>query len=182
MSVYKHREFVAYVEEHEDITPAALGEYFGVSERTVRTYVSRSNKSLGGCARVIKRRGDGYHIQIEDPTGFAHWKSRDRLQAPNAIPSTHEERVRFVLNDLLSRAGWITLDQLASILYVSHNTVSNDMHEVEEKLGRYGLELQRKPYYASRKRLRIARRRCMAISPRSACSINSTSPIALQMR
>lgn len=163
MSVYKHREFVAYVEEHEDITPAALGEYFGVSERTVRTYVSRSNKSLGGCARVIKRRGDGYHIQIEDPTGFAHWKSRDRLQAPNAIPSTHEERVRFVLNDLLSRAGWITLDQLASILYVSHNTVSNDMHEVEEKLGRYGLELQRKPYYGIRvKGSEIARRRCMA--------------------
>ena len=159
----RDERFLAFVKEHPGIAPAALAEHFGVSERTVRTYVRHANESLAGAARIDKRRGDGYALVVEDASALEGMLASDGQDASNEVPSTPEARVDYLLNDLLSRADWITLDDLSSILFVSRNIISHDLKQVQGKLERFGLTLEKRPHYGIRVTgSEMARRLCLA--------------------
>ena len=66
------------------------------------------------------------------------------------LPVTRKGRVSYLLSDLLSRADWVTLDELAGILYVSTRTLTDDLRLVEEKLKEFDLSLERRPHYGMR--------------------------------
>lgn len=151
------------VEARPGIAPAELSARFGVSERSVRTYIRKANEALVGCARIDKRRGGGYVLAISNASTFAALRARDARAGADAVPSTPEARVAYLLNDLLSRAEWITLDDLASILFVSRNVVSSDLRQVEATLTRFDLELEKRPHYGIRViGSEMSRRLCLA--------------------
>lgn len=156
--------FIACIKSHQGITPAELAEAFGVSERTVRTYVRKANDALAGVAQIGKRRGDGYALVVEDEDAFkAMLAPSEQETSHNEIPSTPEARVDYLLNDLLSRADWITLDDLSGILFVSRNVVSHDLKHVQKKLERFGLSLEKRPHYGIRVTgSEMSRRLCLA--------------------
>ena len=121
-----------------------------------------ADESLAGVARVERRPHDGYQLVVEDEKGYAAWV-RSQAPAPDAVPSTPRARVRYLLNDLLLRADWITLDELASVLYVSRASVSSDLKRVEEILADYDLTLEKRPHHGIRvSGSEMDRRLCLA--------------------
>lgn len=55
-------KLIDIIDAHPDIDPVDLAERFSVSDRSVRTYVRKTNEALGSCAQIEKRRGGGYSL------------------------------------------------------------------------------------------------------------------------
>lgn len=156
-------KLIDIIEAHPDIDPVDLAERFSVSDRSVRTYVRKTNETLGSCAQIEKRRGGGYSLRILNASAFAALRARDAHAGQDAVPTTPETRVDYLLNDLLSRADWITVDGLASILFVSRNVITSDLRQVAAALERFGLVLEKRPHYGIRVTgPEMSRRLCLA--------------------
>ena len=79
------------------------------------------------------------------------------------LPQAPDQRVSFLLCDLLLRDAWVTVDGLCARLYVSRGTVTGDLKQVERVVGAYGLGLERRPYRGVRVRgPERLRRLCLA--------------------
>lgn len=151
------------IEAHPDIDPVELATHFSVSDRSVRTYVRKTNEALGSCAQIEKRRGGGYLLRVLNASAFAALRARDAHVGQDSVPSTPETRVDYLLNDLLSRADWITVDDLANILFVSRNVITGDLKQVTATLERFGLTLEKRPHYGIRVTgPEMSRRLCLA--------------------
>lgn len=158
----KDIKLIGIIEAHPDIDPSSLASCFAVSDRSVRTYVRKTNEALGGCARIEKRRGGGYSLRVINAPTFAALRARD-ANAEDAVPTTPDARVEYLLNDLLSRADWITVDDLASILFVSRNVITTDLKQVAATLRRFDLDLEKRPHYGIRVTgPEMSRRLCLA--------------------
>lgn len=156
-------EITRIIEQHAPITLSALAEELEVKERTARAYVKSANDALAPHAAIIWNRSHGgYEIKIEDEAGFTAWKQG--IFAPtDLVPSTSEERVAYLIDDLLSRTDWITVDELSRALYVSRNSVSADLKQVERVLDQFNLALERRPHYGIRVAgSEMSRRLCLA--------------------
>lgn len=151
------------IEAHPDIDPVELATRFSVSDRSVRTYVRKTNEALGSCAQIEKRRGGGYLLRVLNASAFAALRARDAHAGQGSVPTTPEARVDYLLNDLLSRADWITVDDLANILFVSRNVITGDLKQVAATLERFGLTLEKRPHYGIRVTgPEMSRRLCLA--------------------
>ena len=158
----KNYELVSFIRESGTASPAEIAERFSVGTRTVYNRINRANDDLAGIAQ-IERRGEGFALAVADDERFAEWLRRRGDALRTGMPTTSAERVRYLLNDLLFRTDWVTLDMLSSILYVSRVSISKDLPRVEERLGAYGLTLVRKPHYGIRvEGPEIGRRLCLA--------------------
>lgn len=156
-------KLIDIIDAHPDIDPVDLAERFSVSDRSVRTYVRKTNEALGSCAQIEKRRGGGYSLRVLNASAFAALRARDAHAGQDAVPATPEARVDYLLNDLLSRADWITVDDLASILFVSRNVITSDLRQVAATLERFGLVLEKRPHYGIRVTgPEMSRRLCLA--------------------
>ena len=155
-------ELIHYIAKHPDCSQGELAQAFSVSQRTVRNRVARANEELAGAANIDHERGGGYRLEILD---------QERLDAltealhddPSLMPSTPRERVTYLLNDLLSRNDWVTLDNLSGVLYASRSVLSGDLKQVERKLNEFGLVLAKRPHYGIRvEGTEMDRRLCLA--------------------
>lgn len=161
----RDRATVQMVKNHPGITRAELANRLDVSERTVYAIIRECNQALGPIATIAFQRageqGSGYYLNVKDAIALDCWiQSASQLES---MPQTSEERVRYLLNDLLSRTGWIKLDDLSDMLFVSRATLSNDMRSVEEELHRFNLTLERRPRYGIRVNgSEMSRRLCLA--------------------
>lgn len=132
--------------EDRDFVPAdELATGLDVSRRTVWTYVARVNEILHPHAQVEMVRGKGYRLQIWDAQGY-HAVVRRESRVRGSIPQTPSGRVEYLLNDLLNRTDWVTVETLSSVLYVSRATITGDLKAVETVLGKFGLSLERRPH------------------------------------
>ncbi|VWM04988.1 putative licABCH operon regulator [Collinsella aerofaciens] len=157
------RKVLFYIEEHEGVMPQLLAGVFDVSDRTIRTYVKKLNGQLEPAAHIHKARGGGYSLVVTDRDAFDRLVQASSEGGIRALPSTPGGRVSYLLSDLLCRTGWITLDDLSEILFVSRNAISGDLKRVEEQLGRFDLSLERRPHYGIRVRgSEMSRRLCLA--------------------
>lgn len=138
--------FASYIESRPGITQDELARHLGVTTRTVRKYVRQFNDAMAGCAAVELVPGRGYRLHITDREGWSQRVMRLDGLVESSFPSTPEQRVFYIVNDLLSRTGWVKLDDFAQTLYVSRRTISYDMKRVEERLSAFGLTLEEKPY------------------------------------
>lgn len=190
-------KLIEIIRNERQIAPAELAERLGVSVRTVRTYVNRINALLAesdnaagdrrSAGRIEMKSSSTYRFEGVDPslldellgTGEEH-QSADGTR----LPETTEGRVAYLMNDLLYRADWITIDDLAQILFVSRATVSEDLKEVEQRLGRFDLSIERRPRYGIRVvGPEIKRRLCLAALaasgsvPAAACATRSVQDV-----
>lgn len=167
-------ELVRLVLDQPGIASVALADAFGVSTRTIRARIKQANALLDGAARIAFRRAhgsEGYHLEVVDKELFERALSRMGARQ-GAAPQDSGERIGYLLDDLLSRNEWVTLDVLADILYVSRASISADLKKVEAVLADEGLALERRPRYGIRVvGPELARRRCLA---RSAARLSGT--------
>ena len=152
----------AYIEANPGVMPASVAEHLDVSVRTVRTYVNQTNSAMEGFARIELSRKNGYHLEIQDMARYEAWTA-DAREKKQALPQTPQARVSYLLNDLLMRTDWITLDDLREVLFVSRSTISNDLKRVQSVLESFGLALEMRPHYGIRvSGSEMARRLCLA--------------------
>ncbi len=142
--------FASYIEQHPGVTQDELARHLGVSTRTVRKYVRQFNSAMTDCASVKLTPNRGYRFHVTDVSGWCQRVMRMDGLVEQSFPSTPEQRVFYIMNDLLSRTGWVKLDDFAQTLYVSRRTISYDMKRVEERLRAFGLTLEEKPYQGIR--------------------------------
>lgn len=163
MTVYD-QDVVTRIVREPGIAPETLADQLGVSRRTLRDHIRRINESLDGIGRIsyVRKRG-GYVLEVENETAFAQWTERHQALIRDDASSTARRRADYLLNDLLLRSDWITLDALADVLYVSRASISGDLKRVEPVLDRYSLKLERRPRYGIRVTgPELARRLCLA--------------------
>lgn len=129
-----------------DVAPVDLSIDLGVSTRTLRKYVITANDLMMGIAHIELRRGGCYHLAVFDEAALDVLMDRDSTPHP-AVPETTEGRVSYILGDVLCRTDWVTIDDIARALWVSRNTVTRCLADVDARLARYGLELERRPRY-----------------------------------
>lgn len=108
--------------KQEDVSTSTLSESLCVSERTVRAYIKRAKELLSGIAEITTIKGQGYHLEVLNPELLDCWLNKE-----DQLPQTSNERVAYILDDLLNRSDWVTVDELSEILYVSRKTISADL-------------------------------------------------------
>ncbi len=141
---------IKLIEERPGIAPADLAACLGVSGRTVRSDVQRANERLTGIAHIEHRRGGGYTLTVEDGDRLAALWASSHARNAKTVPSSPRERISYLVNDLVQRTTWVTLDELASTLFVSRGSLSADIQRVEEILDRFDLSIERRPRYGMR--------------------------------
>lgn len=147
------------------IRPEDLALKLGVSVRTVRTYVKRANALLQPHMAIELKRGKGYHLVKTDESDESSSlpKLFNQFEHKQGIPTSREQRITYLIDDLLSRDDWITIDKLSEILFISRRTISENLKEVEEILAPFGLVLERRPRYGVRVTgSEMGRRLCLA--------------------
>lgn len=141
-----------YLKENGTQTAEALAAELKVSTKTIRNFIGEWNGEFA-CfgARIQSKQGTGYFLKIDNRELFErHYKELTKEQESASLPSTSEERVEYLLNDLLSRRDYVKMDGLSDILFISRKTISNDLKEVEKILADYNLRLEKKPNYGIR--------------------------------
>ena len=113
---------------------------------------------------------------MQDESRFTAWLDSRSAHDEAAVPSTQEERTLYLLNDLLERTDWITLEDLSQVLFVSKSQLSRCVRQVEETLSRFDLVLEKRPRYGMRvtgselnRRMCLASLAVQALSARDAC-------------
>lgn len=124
-----------------------LAQRLDVGERAVRNYIHRANEELEGIVRIEGAHGI-YTLAVLDAAALASRLSDRRSR--QGLPATPEERISYLLNDLLMRSSWITIDEYARTLYVSERSISTDLRSVEQRLKGFGLSLEKRPRYGIR--------------------------------
>lgn len=139
--------------ENEYQTAEVLAEELGVSSKTVRNQLKNLNELLSDFGVYVEsKHGAGYRLVVEDPgrqRDLEELMQKRELQT-SAIPNSSEERVEYLLEYLLNAEGYVKLDDLSKMLYISKKTLTGNLKEVESLLGEYHLKLQRKPNYGIR--------------------------------
>ena len=172
-------EIVAYAYANDGATSQSVAEHFGITQRTLRTYVKRINESLGSCAQIVSSARFGMRLQVHDHAGLHRWMGSAAKHAGGGAP---KERVAYLLHDLLTRTDWITLDELSEAMYTSRTTLSADVKRVEKRLGEFGLSIERRPRYGMRVTgSELARRLCLASSAVESVRRDPTSGLSSLM-
>lgn len=162
-SLVETGDLIKFVLEHPGCTQQEVASAFQVSERTVRNRVTRANELLSAAAHIDHVRQKGYVLTIIDEARFERRREASRDIVSSVRPSTPRERVQYLLNDLLFRNDWVTLDDLSEILFISRSVLSGDLKVVERKLAEYGLTLAKRPHYGMKvEGSETSRRACLA--------------------
>ena len=139
--------------ENEYQTAEALAEELGVSSKTIRNQLKNLNELLSEFEVYVEsKHGAGYRLVVENPSRRKELEElmQKRELQESAIPNSSEERVQYLLEYLLNAEGYVKLDDLSELLYISKKTLTNNLKEVECLLGEYNLCLKRKPNYGVR--------------------------------
>lgn len=118
----------------------------------MRDRIRHANDAMGGSALIAySRAAGGYVVKVSDERAFKSWLEGTAPRDPfDRLPSTPQERADYLLQDLLSRSDWITLEDLASLLFVSRSTISSDLRHIEQVLERFHLTIEKRPRYGIR--------------------------------
>lgn len=144
MFAYKRLDKIFETVRNAEYTPAdKLVDQLEVTERTIRSDVSKINDALAGYGATIAiKRGAGYHLVVGDSEAFSEFQAEQR-HAHRTDPdlSTADERMRFLLRELLDAVDYISYDALADKVYVGENTLQNYIRQIKDLLADYDLAL-----------------------------------------
>ncbi len=133
-------------------TASGLSQQLDVSIKTTRNLL----KDLSGMvknagAEMISKHRYGYKLCIMDVSLFKQFKENiEQVQDQDSLPSNSRERVQYLLTYLLKTGSYMKLSEISETLYISKNTLSAEIREIESIIAQYNLTLVRKPNYGIR--------------------------------
>jgi transcriptional antiterminator len=120
-----------------------LANFFNVSSRTIRYDLDNIDEFLqaNGISRLIRKPNTGVKFPGIQPDKNKLLKLIKDLDAYNYILSS-DERVYYILNELIQQQDYITINYLTEKLMVSRNTIIKDLKEVKRWLTDYNLKIE----------------------------------------
>lgn len=140
----RERALIHLLAAGEIRSAATIAKDLKISEKTVRTLIKGLSPS---CLRsygveIIVKRGQGFCLKILDDKIFQssfHATGKDNY----LIPETQEERVDYLLYQLISSENGIKLNEICGDLFITFNTIKSDLKKVGERIEGYHLQLTR---------------------------------------
>jgi lichenan operon transcriptional antiterminator len=118
-----------------------MADLLDVTTRTVRSDVASLNEQLEDHGAIVSlRRGQGYHLERQDPEAFQIFISRQYGPDDHPDLSTSDARFRTLLKLLLESDGYVTSKELSEILYLGESALQVYVRQAKDVLGRYGIE------------------------------------------
>lgn len=114
-------------------TAKELSVEIGVSVRTIKNYINQ----LRNEDNQIDAGNQGYKFVNSSNLQFSQ-KIND-----NIVPSNSDERMNYIINYLIEEKSEVNSYDLANQLFVSNSLILQDMQNVQRKVGRFGLSLDR---------------------------------------
>lgn len=141
-------ELLSLLDDDQYHTALSLAQCFNLSDKTIRTLI----KALCGLlrdkdfAQIEAKHGMGYKLVVSDRPAFENFKGllAQKIHQPH-IPNTSRERVQYLMDYLLNSRDYVKIGCFQEMLFVSRNTLSADIKEVERELSKFNLKLARKP-------------------------------------
>ncbi|MBM6953212.1 BglG family transcription antiterminator [Enorma phocaeensis] len=124
-------------------TPVSkLATTFGVTDRTIRNDISSINAVLERHgARVLLKRGVGYHVEVLDEDAYQAFVSNKSESSRETYDlSSSTDRLRAVMSILLDANGHVSSTDIANAALVSESTAQGYIRDVRIVFERYGLE------------------------------------------
>lgn len=132
------------------LTSQYLASKLEVSSRTVREDIKGLNDELvGNGATIHSKRGTGYDLVITDNARFRTFLN-DLINGDetiDAIPTTPDSRLFYMLKRLLLTKTPIKLDDLADEMHVSKSTLQADLKLMRSILEKHHLTIDSKPHH-----------------------------------
>jgi transcriptional antiterminator len=135
------------LENEDPLTTKNLAEELDVSSRTIRSDLKKLENWLEerGIELIIKR-GVGVWLDLDTKKRLRLEKKLSVFKSID-ISLTPNKRQQYILKTLLQKNKKITMDNLASEMFVSKTTVFKDLKKVDMWLQKHNLKLLRKRYY-----------------------------------
>lgn len=113
------------------ISSQSLADKYGVSKRTIKSYISEINAIHHG---LILSSNKGYKVDTDQVNTFL-------ANEQKAIPQTQSERIAYILKKLVHTSQPISIYDLSDALFISESTLRLDLKLIKEKLAKNNLEL-----------------------------------------
>lgn len=131
----------------QSVTSLEIASNVHLSDKTVRSRLKLLSDELPlHGANLQARPGKGYRLIINNANEFQSWLE----DGGDHLPTTYIGRVNYILAYLLNNTDYIKLDDLSQMLYVSRNTITADLKQVECILEMHHLKIERRPNYGIR--------------------------------
>ena len=127
MFQYKRLNMMFHHISKNEYTPVSnLQSLLNISDRTIRNDIQEINSILSAYGAMVKlKRNYGYYIEVSDDKKYSEFlntfKQHDNKRM-NIDSST--ERIKYILNVLLSSDDYISLDDLSETVFISKNTLN----------------------------------------------------------
>ncbi len=141
------RQLLGIVINLGSFTAKQLANKLNISEKTARERLKRIETEVsrnGG--KVSSKPGKGHLFQIVDKKRFATWYEEIQ-KVTEALPTTAQGRINYILHKLLYAKEFIKLDDLSDELFVSRTTMTTDMRQVKYILQLHRLTITQRPGY-----------------------------------
>lgn len=116
----------------KQLTAQVLSNQLKVSVRTIKSDIKSLNDQYPS---LVKSSNKGYYVdEIELPKTLLKTEEQ-------TMPQTPVERVRFIINYLLTSDNQYSYLDFSDLLYVSPSTIKNDLNLLQEIVSRYHLNL-----------------------------------------
>lgn len=139
-----------YENRHIYLTSKEIASELYVSERTARKYLHIVGDVIkkAHMGSIEAKQGQGYQLIIEEETLFEQFYQNEVNALPFSrdVTSIHEAKDRqyYILKQLFFEQSEVYVDKIATELFVSRSTVSNDLVEIKKLLKTYDIELKSK--------------------------------------
>ncbi|MFV0480181.1 MAG: BglG family transcription antiterminator [Anaerorhabdus sp.] len=141
----RQRAIIRLMKNQEFMTSFQLAQRLNVSDRTIRNEIrSIMDFVKKNGAEISSKTGQGYRLDIIDTDLFQKFIENEDN---NLVPSNSEERIVFLLRHFLKNPGYVKIDELCDLLYISKATLQQDLKIAKNSLKEYRLELKSKPNY-----------------------------------
>ncbi|GGB38911.1 transcriptional antiterminator [Lentibacillus populi] len=115
-------------------TASVIAQNLQVTDRTIRKCVAEWNNKLD--SNVIISSKHGYKLNI-----IAYQKALEGKNKNNYLPATKKDRVNYIINKLIKMKIKLNVYDLSEELFVSEETIRNDIKEIRKFLNKFDLKV-----------------------------------------
>lgn len=136
----REKQILTYLISRDDyVSSADIGFATGVSDRTVRKYLSILKEEVQEHGAYLDvSHGQGFRLFVQDPVTFHKYVEKD---SPKETFSNPESRKKYILLRLLTSTDYIDSYDLADEVYVSPSLLRMHLKEIDRTLQKYNLKL-----------------------------------------
>lgn len=131
-----------HIRKNEYTPVSSLQSLLNITDRTIRNDILEINDTLSTCGALVKlKRNYGYYIEITDDEKYSDFlKTFEHSDDKKMNIDTSEERIKYILNELLSSEDYVSMDGLSETVFISKNTLNKYIKTIKNIVNKYDLE------------------------------------------